>query len=112
MTVQRHNNFYQTRSLFSIFAPMLNTRVFYWGRKMKLLLIGLLLLSSTAQAQLNVPYGYPKQYQQQPDWTQQNRDRQERQQRELDERWRQEREYQQRERQIQQERQFINGLRR
>ena len=81
--------------------------------KMKLLLIGLL-LSSTANAQLNVPYSYQQsqQYQQQPDWTQQNRDRQEQQQRQLDERWRQEREYQQRERQIQQERQFINGLRR
>ena len=80
--------------------------------KVKTLLISLLLLSSTAQAQLNVPYGHTQQYQQQPDWTQQNRDRQERQQRELDERWLQEREYQQRERQIQQERQFINGLRR
>jgi len=36
MTVQRHNNFYQTRSLFSIFAPMLGTRVFYWGMVMEI----------------------------------------------------------------------------
>jgi len=36
MTVQRHNNFYQTRSLSSIFAPMLDTRVFYWGMEMEI----------------------------------------------------------------------------
>jgi hypothetical protein len=77
-----------------------------------LIITALVLLSSTVNAQLNVPYGYQQQYQSQPDWTQQNRDRQERQQHELNERWQQEREYQQRERQIQQEQQLINELRR